>query len=214
MNNDQKVATSAARADLLRSAKAAGQFVLVFQGGGALGAYQAGVYQALHEAGLEPDWVIGTSIGAINASIIAGNEPAHRLERLRAFWSRVEHLPALEMATAWNPFLSSALPNWTTVTTGIAGFFSSQSARLSGAAGEAGTRCRRILLDPAIEKDVGRPRRFCPYRHARSAPDGWRSQCGNRADAIFRQRERAARRTSCAGLGRAAASFSSGQNRR
>ena len=52
-----------------------GQIVLVFQGGGALGAYQAGVYQALHEAGIEPDWVIGTSIGAINASLIAGNAP-------------------------------------------------------------------------------------------------------------------------------------------
>ena len=53
----------------------AGQIVLVLQGGGALGAYQAGVYQAMHEAGIEPDWVIGTSIGAINASLIAGNAP-------------------------------------------------------------------------------------------------------------------------------------------
>jgi len=48
------------------------QVVLVFQGGGALGAYQAGVYQALHESGIEPDWIIGTSIGAFNASLIAG----------------------------------------------------------------------------------------------------------------------------------------------
>ena len=62
---------------------AVGQIVLVFQGGGALGAYQAGVYQALHESGMEPDWIIGTSIGAINASLIAGNEPEHRLDRLR-----------------------------------------------------------------------------------------------------------------------------------
>ena len=53
-----------------------GQVVLVLQGGGALGAYQVGVYQALHEAGIEPDWVIGTSIGAINAALICGNEPA------------------------------------------------------------------------------------------------------------------------------------------
>lgn len=68
-----------------------GQTVLVFQGGGALGAYQVGVYQALHEVGIEPDWVIGTSIGAINASIIAGNEPANRLDRLTEFWRRVEH---------------------------------------------------------------------------------------------------------------------------
>ena len=57
-----------------------GQTVLVLQGGGALGAYQVGVYQALHEAGVEPDWIIGTSIGAINASIIAGNAPARRLD--------------------------------------------------------------------------------------------------------------------------------------
>jgi NTE family protein len=68
-----------------------GQVVLVFQGGGALGAYQAGVYQALHEAGVEPDWVIGTSIGAINAALIAGNSRANRLEHLRAFWQRMEH---------------------------------------------------------------------------------------------------------------------------
>lgn len=52
-----------------------GQVVLVLQGGGALGAYQVGVYQALHEAGIKLDWVIGTSIGAINAGLIAGNTP-------------------------------------------------------------------------------------------------------------------------------------------
>jgi NTE family protein len=63
-----------------------GQVVLVLQGGGALGSYQAGVYQALHEAGIEPDWVIGTSIGAINGAIIAGNRPEDRLARLREFW--------------------------------------------------------------------------------------------------------------------------------
>ena len=51
-----------------------GQVVVVLQGGGALGACQGGVYQALHEAGVEPDWIIGTSIGAINASLIAGNK--------------------------------------------------------------------------------------------------------------------------------------------
>src|SRR5437763_2670624 len=67
-----------------------GQVVLVLQGGGALGAYQVGVYEALHEAGVEPDWVIGTSIGAINAALIAGNAPENRLPRLREFWSRVE----------------------------------------------------------------------------------------------------------------------------
>jgi NTE family protein len=62
---------------------------LVLQGGGALGAYQAGVYQALHEAEMEPDWVVGVSIGAINSAIIAGNEPAKRLERLEEFWLNI-----------------------------------------------------------------------------------------------------------------------------
>src|SRR6266699_231173 len=70
-----------------------GQVVLVLQGGGALGAYQAGVYQALHEAGVEPDWMIGTSIGAINASLIAGNAPQNRLSRLREFWKKMEQNP-------------------------------------------------------------------------------------------------------------------------
>ncbi|MGH6831542.1 MAG: patatin-like phospholipase family protein, partial [Methyloceanibacter sp.] len=69
---------------------------MVLQGGGALGAYQAGVYQALHEAGIEPDWVIGTSIGAINGSLIAGNKPEQRLAKLADFWSRVGSSPALE----------------------------------------------------------------------------------------------------------------------
>ena len=65
------------------------RIALVFQGGGALGAYQAGVYQALHEAGVEPDWVSGVSIGAINSALIAGNPPERRLERLHAFWDRI-----------------------------------------------------------------------------------------------------------------------------
>lgn len=111
------------QADVQDAARSAGQVVLVLQGGGALGAYQAGVYQALHEAGVEPDWIIGTSIGAINASLIAGNAPKDRMERLRAFWSRVEHSPAFDIAFAANPFLGAMLPNWTTVTTGVAGFF-------------------------------------------------------------------------------------------
>ena len=64
-----------------------GQVVLVLQGGGALGAYQVGVYEALHDAGIEPDWVIGTSIGAINAALIAGNARSNTgIDRLNAFW--------------------------------------------------------------------------------------------------------------------------------
>jgi NTE family protein len=66
---------------------------LLLQGGGALGSYQAGVYQALAEANLHPDWVAGISIGAINSALIAGNPPERRVERLRAFWESVSDLP-------------------------------------------------------------------------------------------------------------------------
>lgn len=62
---------------------------LVLQGGGALGAYQAGVYEGLHEAGIRPNWVAGISIGALNAAIIAGSPVAERIERLRAFWETI-----------------------------------------------------------------------------------------------------------------------------
>jgi NTE family protein len=72
--------------------------VLVLQGGGALGAYQAGVYQALHEHALMPEWVVGTSIGAVNAALIAGNEPGLRLQRVKAFWDRVGHPDGADMA--------------------------------------------------------------------------------------------------------------------
>ena len=65
------------------------EIVLVLQGGGALGAYQAGVYEALNLATHRPRWLAGISIGAVNAAIIAGNPPEHRIERLRAFWDRL-----------------------------------------------------------------------------------------------------------------------------
>jgi NTE family protein len=69
------------------------QIVLLLQGGGALGSYQAGVYQALAEADLHPNWVAGISIGAINAAIIAGNAPDKRVDRLREFWETVSTSP-------------------------------------------------------------------------------------------------------------------------
>ena len=65
---------------------------LLLQGGGALGAYQAGVYEALAEAHLPPDWVAGISIGAVNAALIAGNPPHARVEKLREFWKLHGHL--------------------------------------------------------------------------------------------------------------------------
>jgi NTE family protein len=99
-----------------------GQVVLVLQGGGALGSYQAGVYQALHEAGIEVDWVIGTSIGAINASLIAGNSPQSRLSRLKEFWKRMEQNPIWSFRDVF-PGFHEKLSYWSTVTNGIPGFF-------------------------------------------------------------------------------------------
>src|SRR6185503_12645446 len=76
---------------------------LLLQGGGALGAYQGGVYEALAEADIHPNWIAGISIGAINAAIIAGNPPNSRVDRLREFWTQVTS------TTPWdwsgNPFV-------------------------------------------------------------------------------------------------------------
>lgn len=105
--------------------KQAPQTVYVFQGGGALGAYQAGVAEALESASIAPDWLVGTSIGAINATLIAGNKPSERLGALREFWSRVTrpglapHLPANPLAAPW----LQGLQTWQTLATGIPGFF-------------------------------------------------------------------------------------------
>jgi NTE family protein len=117
-----RAAEPAGMAKTEKAASGPGQIVLVLQGGGALGAYQAGVYQALHEAGLEPDWVIGTSIGAINAGIIAGNEVNNRLAKLRQFWQRVERREILDFASPWRNAVD-AVSNFTTLIGGIPGFF-------------------------------------------------------------------------------------------
>jgi NTE family protein len=77
---------------------------LLLQGGGALGAYQAGVYQALAEANVHPDWVAGISIGAINSAIIAGNPPEQRIDRLRAFWEGITANPLLDWVAATDQF--------------------------------------------------------------------------------------------------------------
>jgi NTE family protein len=99
-----------------------GQIVLVLQGGGALGAYQAGVFQALCEAGIEPDWVIGTSIGAINAGIIAGNRPDRRLQRLQEFWARMKHNPLMQLVSEV-PGCGVMAANAMTVMAGVPAFF-------------------------------------------------------------------------------------------
>jgi len=98
---------------------------LVLQGGGALGAYQAGVYQAMHEVGLEPDWVSGVSIGAINAAIIAGNPPDRRLSRLRTFWEQITERKIWPFTPDGDVFRKArnATSCWLTMMNGQPGFF-------------------------------------------------------------------------------------------
>jgi len=101
------------------------EVALVLQGGGALGSYQAGVFQALTEAGIEIDRVAGISIGAVNAAIIAGNPPEARVEKLTAFWDRVT--AALPSFPIWHDdHIREWLHEWSAgfvATVGVPGFF-------------------------------------------------------------------------------------------
>ena len=137
-----------------------GQIVLVLQGGGALGAYQVGVYEAMHEAGIEPDWVIGTSIGAINASLIAGNPPQHRLERLHAFWDQMQSPVPGADAFDWLG-LGNFAANMATVMRGIPNFFTPNLHAMRGATAALGveaaayysTRPLRETLSSLVDFD-------------------------------------------------------------
>ncbi len=100
--------------------------VLVLQGGGALGAYQAGAYEALAEASFMPDWIAGISIGAINGVLIAGNRPEDRVMKLRQFWEKVSSglqgtIPLFE--EFWRPYFNEASANFA-ASLGVPGFFS------------------------------------------------------------------------------------------
>ncbi|GAN76055.1 patatin-like phospholipase family protein [Acidisphaera rubrifaciens] len=126
MNTDRPPPLAADSQRAVRIPPHVDRLALILQGGGALGAYQAGVYEGLHAAGIEPDWIAGVSIGAINGAIIAGNPPASRLERLQAFWSSVTARPVWPVvapddgvARRWHNDVSSAL----TVMFGQPGFF-------------------------------------------------------------------------------------------
>jgi NTE family protein len=156
-----------------------GQVVLVLQGGGALGAYQGGVYQALHDAGIEPDWLIGTSIGAVNASIIAGNAVKGRLDRLQEFWRRVER------SSLWGAFpaftgVADALSSWTTLAAGIPGFFETNLRAFLGAhvplgadhAGYYSTEPLRHTLEELVDFSLinsGHPRLTVGAAHVRTS---------------------------------------------
>ncbi|SHN73367.1 patatin-like phospholipase family protein [Bradyrhizobium erythrophlei] len=116
---------------------------LLLQGGGALGAYQAGVYEALVQSGIHPDWVAGISIGAINSALIAGNPPERRVEKLREFWERVTS----DVFGSWpQDFLTPlAKGDWVR---GLMNQISANSAMLSGASGFFAPRLLSPWLHP------------------------------------------------------------------
>jgi NTE family protein len=139
--------------------------ILVLQGGGALGAYQAGVYETLAAAGEMPHWVAGISIGAINAALIAGNPPERRAQRLHDFWDTVTSssalfvapvAPAVEMRSAFNE-ASAAMG----AMFGLRGFFSPRVPaapfQLPGTAGALSfydTAPLRATLEQLVDFDL------------------------------------------------------------
>ena len=160
------------------------QIVLVFQGGGALGAYQAGVYRALHEAGIEPDWIIGTSIGDINASLIAGNEPEYRLDRLEEFWRRMERKEFWGLAN-W-PGLADTASYWSTLLGGIPGFFEPNPLAFLGAHYPLGRDSAAFYSTAPLAKTLTELVDFTLIRALHAAPDGRRGACAHERDALLR----------------------------
>ncbi|MGQ0565429.1 MAG: patatin-like phospholipase family protein [Gemmobacter sp.] len=136
---------------------------LVLQGGGALGAYQGGVFQALDEAGICPRWFSGVSIGAINGAIMAGNRPGDRLDRLHDFWTTLtrRHVwpfpPEGDLMRGWHNMASAAM----TMNLGLPGFFAPRRTNpwlaMRGAAGATSfydTTALRATLDRLVNWDL------------------------------------------------------------
>ena len=190
------------------------RIALVLQGGGALGAYQAGVYQALHEAGIEPDWVSGVSIGAINSAIIAGNPPEHRLRAAAdllgadhraedlALHAGRRHFPqSAQRAQLVDDDHAAASPAFSRRTLPIRG--SASPARARRRATTTPRRCARRCWNWSIFDLINEQRSF----------RGRRRQCAHRQLRLFRQRERTDRARARHGERRAAAGVADDQDR-
>jgi NTE family protein len=148
----ERTSTNAPKLADTRRAQQDRQTVLVLQGGGALGAYQAGVYHALHERAIEPDWIIGTSIGAINASLIAGNPRENRLERLKEFWTRMAYRPHFA-APVWSG-LPDLISYWKTILRGIPDFFEPNPAAFLGTHIPLGSDAAGFYSTAPLEKTL------------------------------------------------------------
>jgi NTE family protein len=135
---------------------------LVLQGGGALGAYQAGVFEALTEIGIAPTWLSGVSIGGINAAIIAGNPPSRQIERLRAFWEMITSRKIWAFTPEGDIFraVRNQTSAYLTMSSGLPGFFQPRPVnpwqQLSGASGATSfydTEALRETLERLIDWD-------------------------------------------------------------
>ena len=170
---------------------------LVLQGGGALGAYQAGVYEGLHEAGIRPNWLAGISIGALNAAIIAGSPEAERVARLREFWETIcafsIEWPAGEGLANALPFafdinsVRNAMAATRALVQGQPGFFKPRfpSPLWSPFSGDAATSFYDTApLHQTLERLVD----FDRLELGRSARQRRRGQCPHRQPDLFRHR--------------------------
>ena len=190
--------------------KLPGQVVLVFQGGGALGAYQGGVYQALHEAGIEPDWVVGTSIGA-------HQRRHHRRQRGRCAArspARILGSGRAEAALGRHAVRSAGrqcrLRICMSMFNGISGYYAPNRAHRLGRIERAGRRrARGLLHHRRLAGDGGN--RLVDFERVNARPhasDRRRGQCAHRQDALFRQPQSSDHARPCAGVRRRAARLS------
>src|SRR5262249_42264989 len=152
----------------------------------------------------EPDWIIGTSIGAINASLIAGNEREHRLDRLEEFWRRMQRKEFWGLAN-W-PGLAHTTSYWATLLGGIPGFFEPNPLAFLGAHYPVGRR--RPLLGGATREDAHRAGRLYAHRTLHAASDGRRRARAHERDALLRQPRDRHHGAACHGVRRAAARLS------
>ncbi len=160
--------------------------VLALQGGGALGAYHIGAYQALAECGFEPEWFSGISIGAINAAIMAGNPPERRLQALEAFWEMISARAAAAYRRARARHLAQPDEQPAGPDGGAAEFLPSPRREPLPALRPAGDGGQLLRHRPAAG-DAARPGRFRPDQPRPRAPHPRRHRCRERGGRLFRQ---------------------------
>jgi NTE family protein len=163
MDQDLRKTTGSNQREITNLLKSYESVALVLQGGGALGSYHAGVFEALVEVGIQPTWVSGVSIGAINAAIISGNKPENQLTRLKDFWETItshgyaNYLAKFEPARALHNMTSSLM----TMSFGIPGFFNPrvispwmQMPKHEGASSFYDTKNLQHTLEELIDWDI------------------------------------------------------------